>query len=118
MEPPAPACLDKVSRGDPCDPNRVADHMGGAHLSFWSARHQSPGFHVNTSKPPSSKIRTPSGDCGMSQVSNSDLALTVAASKSGATWEPRSSMACALSPGLILKNSNVNTIAPPASRKA
>src|SRR5688572_4826743 len=92
------ACLKEVSRGAPRDHNRVAAHMGGAHLSFWSARHQSPGFHVNTSEPPSSKIRTPSGVCGMSQVSNSDLALTFAASKSGTTWEMRSRMACALSP--------------------
>ena len=54
-------------------------------------------------------MRNPSGFCGMSSVSKSDFAFTVAASRLSATIEIRSSVACALSLGLVRKNSTVKS---------
>jgi hypothetical protein len=52
----------------------------------------------------------PSGFCGTSSVSKSDFAFTVAASRSSATTEIRSNVACTSSLGLMRKNSMVKFI--------
>jgi hypothetical protein len=55
-------------------------------------------------------MHNPSGFCGMSSVSKSDLAFTIAASRLSATIEMRSKVACASSLGLVRKNSMVKFI--------
>src|SRR3984893_19131719 len=55
-------------------------------------------------------MRNPSGFCGMSSVSKSDFAFTVAALRLSATIEIRSNVACASSLGLVRKNSMVKCI--------
>ena len=55
-------------------------------------------------------MRYPSGFCGMSSVSKSDCALTVAVSRVSATIEIRSNVACASSFGLVRKNSMLKFI--------
>ena len=48
-------------------------------------------------------MRNPSGICGVSSMSKSDFAFTVAVLRLSATIEIRSSVACALSLGLVRK---------------
>src|ERR1700724_3416228 len=55
-------------------------------------------------------MRNPSGFYGMSSVSKSDLAFSIAASRLSATIEMRSKGACASSLGLLRKNSMVKFI--------
>jgi hypothetical protein len=58
----------------------------------------------------SSKMRSPSGFWGISNVSKSDLAFTFAASRSSTITESRSSVAWAPSFSLMRKNSMVKII--------